>query len=77
MAARFGLALILIGVIILTVFLITFQGGQATVDTLLLGLAISALGLIFRRIGRRGEKRQSERFQMIQRLRGNREEDDS
>lgn len=77
MASRFGTALILIGLITLTVFIITFQAGQGDINVLLVGCSLCALGLLFRRISARNRVRRSERFQLIHRLRGDREEDNS
>jgi hypothetical protein len=76
MASRFGLALILIGLIILTVFIITFQAGEGDVNTLLIGASLCASGLLLRRISARNRVRRSERFQFIRRMRGDTDEDD-
>ncbi len=49
MAYRFGLALILIGLISLIVFAVTFLNHEGDVRTLLLGASLCALGLMIRR----------------------------
>ncbi|UCF59740.1 MAG: hypothetical protein JSV37_08200 [Anaerolineaceae bacterium] len=49
MAYRFGLALILIGLISLMVFVVTYLNHEGDVLTLLLGASLCALGLMVRR----------------------------
>ncbi len=71
MSRRFGNALILIGIIFLLVFLVTTQIGQGELAVLILGAALSALGLLLRIRARRREDRQSrERFRVLRRLEG-------
>lgn len=76
MSRRFGNALILIGVIFLLVFLVTMQISQGELTVLILGAALSALGLLLRIRARRREERQSrERFRVLRRLEGVSESD--
>lgn len=75
MTSRFAAALILIGIILLTVFVMTLQVEQADVRVVLLGAAISGLGLLLRRRAVRRSKPSSSRFSTLRRLRGTREED--
>ena len=71
MSRRFGNALILIGTLLLIVFLLTMQVGQSELAVLVLGAALSALGLLLRLRARRREARQSrERFRVLRRLEG-------
>lgn len=71
MSRRFGNALILIGIILLLVFLLTLQIGQGALTVLVLGAALSALGILLRMRARRREARQSrERFRVLRRLEG-------
>jgi hypothetical protein len=71
MSRRFGNALILIGILLLIVFLLTMQVGQSELAVLVLGAALSALGLLLRIRARRREARQSrERFRVLRRLEG-------
>ncbi len=75
MTARFASALILIGIILLTVFALTLQVRQADIRVLLLGAAISGIGLLLRRRASRRNKRSSGRFSTLRRLRGIEEEE--
>lgn len=75
MTTRFAAALILIGIILLTVFVMTLQVDQADIRVLLLGAAISGLGLLLRRRAARRRKSRSGRFSTLKRLRGISEED--
>ncbi len=75
MATRFAAALILIGIILLTVFALTLQVDQADVRVLLLGAALSGIGLLIRRRAVRRRKRSSGRFSTLRRLRGIEEEE--
>jgi hypothetical protein len=68
--------LILIGLIALTVFLLTLQIGQADLLVFLLGASLSALGLILRRRSARRHSRHSGRFQTLRRLSGQDPEED-
>lgn len=76
MASRFGAALILIGLISLVVFILTFQIHQPETMALLLGASLTALGLIILRRAAGNAKRRSARFQTLQRLRRGSEEFD-
>lgn len=49
MVGRLGSALVLLGLIALTVFAVTLPAGQADPRTLLLGAGLAALGLLLRR----------------------------
>ena len=49
MLLRLGNALVLIGLIVLVVFLITFSGGVADLRTLLAGAGLAIAGLVLRR----------------------------
>jgi hypothetical protein len=51
MLMRLGNALVLIGLITLVVFLITFNAGVADLRTLLAGAGLSIAGLVLRRRG--------------------------
>jgi positive regulator of sigma E activity len=76
MSRRFGNALILIGILLLIVFLLTMQISQGELTVLILGAALSALGLLLRLRARRREERQSrERFRVLRRLEGVSESD--
>jgi len=52
MLPRLGNALVLIGLIVLVVFLITFSAGVADLRTLLAGAGLAIAGLVLRRRGR-------------------------
>jgi hypothetical protein len=52
MLLRLGNALVLMGLIVLVVFLITFSGGVADLRTLLAGAGLTIAGLVLRRRGR-------------------------
>jgi hypothetical protein len=67
MIARLGSALILIGIVIMSVFLVTSSGGQGDLQVLLLGAGVSALGLLLRR---RPRQERSGRFRTLRRLMG-------
>lgn len=68
MAFRFGLALILIGLISLMVFAVTSQNQEGDVRTLLLGASLCALGLMIRRRIVRRNRIESGRFRMFRRI---------
>jgi hypothetical protein len=76
MASRFGSALILIGLIALTIFLLTLQIGQADLFVFLLGTALAALGLILRRRAARQRSNSGGRFHTLRRLSGHDPEQD-
>lgn len=69
MLARLGSALILIGMIVMVVFLVSFSAGRAEFEVLAAGAAASTLGLLLRRRGRsRGPE--AGRFRTLRRLLG-------
>jgi hypothetical protein len=70
MAGRAGSALLLLGLIALTVFLVTFSIDQADVRVLLLGATSAALGLVIRRRAARLERTRAGRFRLLRRLLG-------
>lgn len=75
MMYRMGSALILLGVITLTVFLVTFFGGQFNAKVLLVGCGLCTLGLILHR-RHAPEKVESGRFQTMRHLLGRSQEDE-
>jgi uncharacterized membrane protein len=68
MAYRFGLALILIGLICLMVFAVTFLNHEGDVRTLLLGASLCALGLMVRRRIARRDRIDTGRFRIFRRF---------
>jgi hypothetical protein len=70
MGYRLGSALVLLGMLSLVVFLVTFSNQQGDVLTLLLGAALSALGLILRRKNAPPTRREAMRFRTLRRLFG-------
>ena len=76
MGLRAGSALVLLGLIALMVFLVTFTVDQADVRVLVLGAGLGALGLVLRRRAARGARRVSERFRTLRRLLGRSDERD-
>jgi len=68
MISRLGTALILVGIIAMVVFLLTYQVQEADLNVLLFGVGASLFGLLFRRRGARQSARQSTRFQMLRRF---------
>jgi hypothetical protein len=73
MLLRLGNALVLIGLIALVVFLITFSGGVADLRTLLAGAGLAIAGLVLRRRGRPARE-QSSRFVTMRRVLRRREQ---
>jgi uncharacterized membrane protein len=69
MAYRFGLALILIGLISLMVFAVTYLNQEGDVLTLLLGASLCALGLMIRRRIARRNRSEASRFRIFRRFR--------
>jgi len=67
MLARLGNALVLIGLILLVVFLLTFNAGIADLRTLLAGAGLAVAGLILRRRGRPAVE-ESARFVTMRRV---------
>ncbi len=70
MSSRLGSAFVLIGLITLTIFLLTLQIGQADLLVFLLGASLSALGLLLHRRAQRRRPRSSGRFHTLRRLSG-------
>lgn len=70
MGYRLGSALVLMGLLALVVFLVTFTNQQGDVMTLVLGAALSALGLILRRRNAPPTRREAKRFRTLRRLLG-------
>jgi cytochrome c biogenesis protein CcdA len=70
MGYRLGSALVLMGLLALVVFLVTFTNQQGDVMTLVLGAALSALGLILRRRNAPPIRREAKRFRTLRRLLG-------
>ncbi len=68
MAYRFGLALILIGLISLMVFAVTYLNQEGDVRTLMLGASLCALGLMIRRRIARRNRTETGRFKIFRRL---------
>jgi hypothetical protein len=73
--SRFAVALILIGLILLTVFVMTLQVQQGDVRMLLVGSALSGLGLLIRRRAARRNRQTSQRFSTLRRMRRIRDEE--
>lgn len=72
MIARLGSALILIGIVVMSIFLVTNSAGQGSLQLLLLGAGLSALGLLLRRRRRPPDRG---RFRTLRRLMGESEEE--
>ncbi|TFH38105.1 MAG: hypothetical protein E4G99_00475 [Anaerolineales bacterium] len=75
MISRFAAALILIGLILLTVFVLTLQVEQGDFRVLLFGSALSTLGILLRRRAARRARQTSQRFSTLRRLRGIQEDE--
>ncbi len=69
MLQRLGNALVLIGLIVLVVFLITFSGGVADLRVLLAGAGMAVAGLVLRRRGQ-PSRAESSRFVTMRRVLG-------
>lgn len=69
MLARFGSALILIGVILMVVHLVSASIDQGSLILLLAGAAVSAAGLYFRRAGA-AKVRSTTRFRTVRKWLG-------
>jgi hypothetical protein len=67
MLLRLGNALVLVGLIALVVFLITFSGGVADLRTLLAGAGLAIAGIVLRRRGRPARE-PSSRFVTMRRV---------
>jgi hypothetical protein len=74
MGTRFGLALILIGVIVLLVFLITYSAGEGSLYALLAGSGLCLVGLWIRRIADRRMQREAGRFRTLRHVLGREEQ---
>lgn len=70
MGYRLGSALILLGTLTLVVFLVTLSSQQEDVRTLILGAALSAIGLLIRRRTAPPTKREAMRFRTVRRMLG-------
>ena len=70
MLYRLGSALILIGLVLLVVFLVTYQEDSMQTSTLLSGLGLCIAGLIFRRRGQRRRQSPPTRFRTVRRFLG-------
>ena len=68
MAYRFGLALILIGLISLMVFAVTSLNQEGDIRSLLLGASLCALGLMIRRRIAQRNRTEAGRFRMFRRF---------
>ncbi len=77
MSSRFGLALIMLGLLALLVFVVTYLNGEGDARSLLLGASLCALGLILRRRAARRNDVESGRFRMLRRKRTKNEEGDA
>ena len=75
MLQRLGNALVLIGLIVLVVFLITFSGGVADLRVLLAGAGMAVAGLVLRRRGL-PSREESSRFVTMRRVLRRRAEGD-
>lgn len=75
MGYRLGSAFILLGVIVLTVFLLGFSVGQQDSGLLLTGAALSLIGLAVRRRNSRLAEGRSRRFSALRSLLGQGEEE--
>jgi hypothetical protein len=73
MLQRLGNALVLIGLIALVVFLITFSAGVADLRVLLAGAGMAVAGLVLRRRGQ-PSRAESSRFVTVRRVLGRRAE---
>jgi amino acid transporter len=70
MGTRFGLALILIGVIVLLVFLVTYSAGAGSLYALLAGSGLCLIGLWIRRLAERRMQREAGRFRALRHVLG-------
>jgi len=74
MAYRLGSAFVLLGVILLTLFVVTLAAEQGDPLTLLAGAGLSIMGLVLRRRG--AARVASSRFQTLRKLLGSEEEEE-
>jgi amino acid transporter len=70
MLYRLGSSLILIGLILLIVFLVTYQEGNVQSSTLLAGAGLCIVGLIFHRRGRPRHQLPPRRFRAVRKFLG-------
>jgi hypothetical protein len=70
MLYRLGSALILIGLILLVVFLVTYQESTVDSSTLLAGSGLCIVGLLFRRRGRPRKEMPPTRFRTVRKFLG-------
>lgn len=75
MGHRLGSAFVLLGLIVLTVFLLVFSVGQQDSGLLLAGAALSLFGLALRRRNARLAKSRPRRFSALRSLMGQGEEE--
>lgn len=73
MPHRLGAAFVLLGVIVLTIFLVTLAAGQGDLLMLVAGAALSALGLLLRRRSAARRPTRSGRFRTLRKLLGSEE----
>jgi len=74
MAYRLGSAFVLLGVILLTLFVVTLAAEQGDLLTLLAGAGLSIIGLVLRRRG--AARVASGRFQTLRKLLGSEEKEE-
>lgn len=68
MLYRLGSALILIGLILLIIFVVTYQEGEAQTNTLFAGAGLCIVGLLFHRRGRPRHDPPPARFRAVRKL---------
>jgi len=74
MAYRLGSAFVLLGVILLTLFVVTLAAEQGDLLTLLAGAGLSIIGLVLRRRG--AARVASGRFQTLRKLLGSEDKEE-
>jgi len=77
MLSRLGSSLVLLGLIVLTVFLLTLSNEQGDARVLIVGAFVAALGLVLRRRATPPSPQTPSRFRFLRRLLGRKEEDGS
>jgi hypothetical protein len=70
MLLRLGTALVLMGTIALIIFVLTYSAGIADLRTLLVGAALTVIGLVFRRRGAPVQEAEPTRFRTVRKLMG-------
>jgi hypothetical protein len=68
MLLRLGTALVLMGTIALIIFVLTYSAGLADLRTLVVGAALTVIGLVFRRRGAPFQEAESTRFRTVRKL---------